>query len=117
MPTWPARRSRSRQFGPRGTNLVRMSWSNLGQSSSKPHSGKSRPRQTAAKVPSVLIIVVLVIFTRRGRPLRRMDLVIPELSVNAVFRKQLRMRAALDRPAPRDHDDLVHLDHRGQTMG
>ena len=29
----------------------------------------------------------------------------------------LRVRAALDRLAARDHDDLVHLDHRGQAVG
>ena len=65
----------------------------------------------------ILIIVVFIVIVRlTGRIVRLVALVVPELAVGAVGFEQLRVRAALDRLAVRDHDDLVHFDHRRQAM-
>ena len=68
---------------------------------------------------SLLFVVVIVLAVAVGLNggMGRDALVVPELAIDAVLRQQLRMRAALDRLTARDHDDLVHVDHRGQAMG
>ena len=48
----------------------------------------------------ILIVVIFVVVVRlTGRIVRRMALVVPELAVDAIGSEQLRVRAALDRPA------------------
>src|SRR5882724_3757572 len=69
---------------------------------------KRRPRSLLLVVLIIIIVFILVlvvIIGESGRVVRRMALVIPELAVDAVGGEQLRMRAALDCLAARDHDD------------
>jgi flavin-dependent dehydrogenase len=47
----------------------------------------------------IIVIVFIVVVGLSGSVVRRAALVVPELAVDAVGRKELRMRAALDRPA------------------
>ena len=63
------------------------------------------------RVSAIGIIALGLIGRMRG-----VALVVPEPAIDAVPRQQLCMRAALDRLAARNHDDLVHFDHRGQAV-
>src|SRR6266852_4161774 len=67
--------------------------------------------------PVLLIIVVAVVVSLIGRVMRRVALIVPQLSIHAIGGEQLGMRAALDRLAARYHDDLIHIDHRCQAVG
>jgi hypothetical protein len=59
----------------------------------------------------VLVIIVAVVVIDLTAAVRLVNLVVPQLAIDAVPGKQLGMRAALDRPASRDDDDLVHFDN------
>ena len=48
----------------------------------------------------LVVIVVFIVVVSLSRMMRGAALVVPELAIDAARRQQLRMRAALDRPAP-----------------
>src|SRR5262249_36755822 len=70
-----------------------------------------RPRPVATPVRalagagSLLVVIILVVIVAVGLSGRmwRVALVVPEFAIDAVFRQQRRMRAALDRSAAGDH--------------
>src|SRR5690242_11195105 len=54
----------------------------------------------------LLVVIVLAVDLGLNGRMGRHTLVVPEFAINAVLRQQFRVRAALDRLAARDHDDL-----------
>ena len=111
-------RSRSTPGSTGGRSAGRASWPGSAKASCDGYARRSARHQRRALIPRRHprrhLFIVFVGLT--GRIVRRVALVVPELAVGAVAREQFGMRAALDRLAARDHDDLVHLDHRGQAV-
>src|ERR1700744_5625576 len=57
---------------------------------------------SAPETPALLLVLVVMIFDGAGKVMRRMTLVVPELSIDAIGRQQFLVRAALDRLATGD---------------
>src|ERR1700759_4591712 len=79
-----------------------------------PHLVRTRPVAASARAlartgaGSLLLVVILLAFgLGLSDHVSRDALVVPELAIDPVLRQQLRMRAALDRPAACNDDDLV----------